>query len=354
MKKIGSIISKIFSTLAECILPNMPIMVGVGMLKVLLIILSPTVLGVLSFESDTYRMLSLIGDAGFYFMPIFTAMSSAQVFKTNVVLSGLVGAMLIAPGFVELVKNGLTISIYGLNVVMTDYGNQVIASIIAIWIMSYIYNLLLKVIPEKIKSILIPMLIILIMVPIVFCVIGPLGVFLGDKLVDLIMLLKNIGPLGNALMCAIIPFITIFGLGGANLSAMLLLSATGCDEILFFSNVMYNNILGFVTFALYLKDKKSETLAYAITSAIGGSSEPALFGLVMKDKLALSSLVIGGFVGGYLSGLFNVMSFAMASFGIFGIVTTIGPGSSFIGAIISLVVSSIVGFVICFITHKKS
>ena len=38
----------------------------------------------------------------------------------------------------------------------------------------------------------------------------------------------------------------------------------------------------------------------------------------------------------------GVKSYAMASFGIFGIVTTIGPGSSFVGAIISLIVSSIV------------
>lgn len=354
MKKIGHIITKVFSTLADCILPNMPIMVGVGMLKVLLIILSPTVIGVLPLESDTYRMLSLIADAGFYFMPIFTAISSANVFKTNTSLSGVVGAMLIAPGFVELVKNGDSITIYGLNVIMTDYGNQVIASIIAIWILSYIYDLLNRIIPVKIKSLFIPMLIIIIMAPIVYCVIGPLGVFLGAKLVDLIMILKNIGPIGNAIMCAIIPFITILGLGGANLSAMLILSSTGCDEILFYSNVMYNNILGFVTLALYLKDKKSDTLAAAITSAVGGTSEPALFGIVMKDKLALSSLAIGGFVGGYLSGIFKVKSFAMASFGTFGIVTTIGPGSSFVGALISLIVSCIIGFIICYLTHKKS
>ena len=73
-------------------------------------------------------------------------------------------------------------------------------------------------------------------------------------ILDLIMWLKDLGPLGNAIMCAIIPFITIAGLGGANLSAMLLLASTGVDPILFFANVLYNNILGAVTFALYLKN----------------------------------------------------------------------------------------------------
>ena len=338
----------------ECIVPNIPIMIGVGMLKVALIILGPLVLNILSESSDTYIVLSFVADAGYYFMPIYTAVSSADVFKTNRYIAALTGAMLLSPTFVELVNSNTPLSVFGLPIASTSYANQVISSIIAIWIMSLIYNFLDTHLHENIRPIAVPLLTIVLMTPIAVCAIGPLGVFLGNKLVDLIMMLKNLGPIGNAIMCAIIPFITIAGLGGANLSAMLLLASSGVDPILFYSNVLYNNILGFVTLALYLKDHQAETLASAITAAIGGTSEPALFGIVMKDFKALMALVIGGFCGGLYAGICGVKSYAMASFGTFGIITTIGPDSSIFQAAIAMVIGCFVGFVLTFITHRKN
>jgi PTS system beta-glucosides-specific IIC component len=352
--KISASISKVLSVLVECIIPTMPILIGVGMLKVFLIILGPSALGILPESSDTYIVLSFVADAGYYFMPIYVAVSSADAFKTNRYIAALTGAMLISPVFVSMVDTGRQLSVFGLPIAMTSYGNQVISSIIAVWIMSYIYNTLNKYMIESLRSIFVPLLTIVVMVPISFCLIGPVGVFLGDKLVDLIMWLKDLGPLGNAIMCAIIPFITIAGLGGANLSAMLLLASTGVDPILFFANVLYNNILGAVTFALYLKNRKADTLAAAVTASLGGTSEPALFGIVMKDFKALMSLCIGDFFGGLYAGITGVKSYAMASFGTFGIITTIGPDSSIVNAAIAMIIGCIVGFVLCFITHGKT
>ncbi len=348
---IKTIIQKALSSMIDCIVPTLPIMIGVGMLKVALIIAGPSVLNILSETSDTFIVLSFVADAGYYFMPIYTAFSAAGVFKTDRFLSALAGAMLLSPEFVRLVQEGKKLSIFSLPIASTNYGNQVISSIIMIWIMSYVQKFLHKILKENIRPVLFPMLVIVIMVPIAFCLIGPLGVFLGDQLVKLILKLKDLGPLGNAIMCAIIPFITIGGLGGANLSAMLLLASSGVDPILFFSNVLYNNILGAVTLALYLKDKDPQTLASAITAAIGGTSEPALFGIVMKDSKALASLCIGGFLAGLYSGIMKVKSFAMASFGTFGIITTIGPGSSILHAAIAMIIGCIAGFLMTYFTH---
>ena len=354
MKNIKNAIQKILSTLIDCIVPTLPIMIGVGMLKVLLILLGPVVLNLLSEESPTYIVLSFVADAGYYFMPIYIAIASAEVFKVNKYLAALIGAMLLSPTFIEHVNMGTPLSIYGLTITLTNYSNQVISSVIIIWIMSYVYHFFDKYLGNNIKPIALPLLTILIMVPIAFSIIGPLGVFLGEKLVDLILFLKGLGPIGNAIMCGIIPFITILGLGGANLSAMLLLASSGVDPILFFSNVLYNNILGFVTLALYLKDRNSQTLAAAITSSIGGTSEPALFGIVMKDFKALAALSIGCFFGGLYAGLTGVKTYAMASFGTFGLITTIGPDSSIYHAIIAMFIGCLIGFVLTYITHRKN
>lgn len=337
----------------ESIVPTMPIMIGVGMLKVLLIILGPLVLNVLSYESDTYTVLTFVADAGYYFMPIYVAVSAADAFKTDRFLAALCGAMLLSPVFVSIVSQGTSLSIYGIPITLTDYGNQVISSIIIVWIMSYVVNFFEKILNEHLKPILRPLLTIIIMVPISFCLIGPLGVWLGSWLVKLILALKDLGPLGYGIMVAIIPYITIAGLGGANLSAMLLLSSTGVDPILFYSNVLYNNILGFVTLAIYCRNHDSETLAAAITAALGGTSEPAIFGIVMKDLKAMLSLSAAGFLAGLYAGFTGVKSYAMASFGTLGILTTIGPDSSIINAAIAMIIGCACGFAFCYFSHRE-
>lgn len=347
-------ISHILSVLIDCIVPTLPIMIGVGMIKVILIVIGPTVLNILSESSDTYRVLSFVANAGYYFMPIYMGVSSAEVFKTNKFIGALIGAMLIAPEFVEIVKANEQISIFGLPITLTDYGNQVISSIIATYVLSLVYNFLDKHINENLNPILVPLLSILIMIPVSFCAIGPLGVFLGDKLVSLILMLKNLGPIGNAIMCALIPYITIAGLGGGNLSAMLLLASTGCDPILFFSNVIYNNVLGFVVLAIYLKNKDAKTLAASITSSLAGTSEPALFGIAIKNPYALIALTVGDFFAGLYAGIMGVKSYAMASFGIFGLATTIGPDSSILHGTISIIIGCVIGFVISYLTYNKS
>ena len=351
LTKIKNIITKVMDKVIESIVPTMPIMIGVGMLKVALIVIGPLVLNILSYDSDTYTVLSFVADAGYYFMPIYIAVSAADAFKTNRSLAALCGAMLLSPVFVSLIESGRNLSVFGIPITSTTYGNQVISSIIIVWIMSYIVRFLEKYLNENLRPILLPLSTIIIMVPISFCLVGPLGVWVGDGLVKLIMALKDLGPIGNVIMCAIIPYITIAGLGGANLSAMLLLASTGVDPILFFANVLYNNILGFVTLALYVRDRNSETLAAAITAALGGTSEPAIFGIVMKDIKALLSLSAGGFIGGLYAGLKGVKSYAMASFGTFGILTTIGPDSSIVDAAIALIIGCLSGFIFCYLSH---
>jgi len=353
MAKIKELLSKVFATLADCIIPILPVLIGAGMLKIVIIVFGPTVFNLIKAESGTYQVMSFAADACYYFMPIFVGIASAEHFKVNKYLGAAVGAILLAPGYIEAVEANTSLSFFGLPIVLTSYSSQILPSVIAVAIMTPIYNFLDKNIKGSLNSLLVPLLTIFIMIPIDFCLIGPASVYLSNKLVDVILWLTSIGPIGNGIMCAMIFFIVIFGLGGADLSAMLLLAATGVDPILFYANVLYNVILGAVTLALYFRNKESDALAASITAAIGGTSEPAIYGYVIKDSKAIICLLIGCFVGGLYSGLVGVKTYAMASFGMFGIITTIGPESSIIHAAIAMVLGCAVGFVTCFFTHKN-
>lgn len=352
MTKIVDFIKKCFKTLADCVTPVVPVLLGAGMLKVLLIIIGPDVFNILQSDSSTYMVLSFIADAGYYFLPIFVAVSSTEIFKTNKYIAALLGAMLISPDFIEYISQGTALTIFKLPIASTSYENQMLPSVIIVFIYSYINKVLNKIVPEKINGIFVPMLSILIMAPIAFCLVGPLGVFLCDCLTGFVLWLSEIGPLGNAIFTAILPLVIMFGLGGADLTAMLAMISVGPDPICFFSNVIYNSVLGATALSVYARDKKADSLAASIAACIGGASEPAIFGILINDSKALVSSMAGGFVAGLLSGIFKIKTFAMASFGLVGIVATIGPDSSLLLAALSILIGSIVSFVLYLLFTK--
>lgn len=81
--KIRKTVSDVLAKITDCIVPILPVLIGVGMVKVLLIILGPLVLDILSENSNTYIVLDFVTDAGYYFLPVYIAVSSADTFKTS-------------------------------------------------------------------------------------------------------------------------------------------------------------------------------------------------------------------------------------------------------------------------------
>ena len=352
MKKIKSILNNVFKALSNCVAPVVPVLVGVGMLKVVLILIGPSVFNIIQESDNTYVVLSFVADAGYYFLPIYFAVSSAEYFKTNKYVAALMGGMLLSPRFIELVNEGASLSVFGLPIASISYANEILPSIIIVFIESNVYRFVDKYINEEVKDIFTPLITILIMIPIIYCAIGPLGTTLSKLLTNVIMSLTRLGPIGVGIYAALLPLMVMLGLGGTNLAVLLSITANGPDPICFYSNVIYNCVVGFVALASYLKYKKSESLTACVAGVVGGISEPALFGVIIKDIKAFITATISCFIGGLLVGLFKVKAFAVASFGVLGIIATIGPGSSIVLAVIALIISSTIAFCGYYFTHK--
>ena len=112
-----------FSAIADIIsgslIPFIPVLIGAGMIKVLCLLLST--FGILDPASSTYNMLSIVGDAGFYFLPVFIGKGAAKKFNTDEGLGMLMGLMLVAPSFIALVDEGASITLFGLPVYAGTY-----------------------------------------------------------------------------------------------------------------------------------------------------------------------------------------------------------------------------------------
>ncbi len=69
-------ISLIFDSISGCVTPLLPLIIGGGLIKAVLLILLQFKL--ISVESSTYMVLSFTGDAAFYFLPVFLGATGAK------------------------------------------------------------------------------------------------------------------------------------------------------------------------------------------------------------------------------------------------------------------------------------
>src|SRR5699024_607769 len=90
-KKIPSIIVEVVST---SIMPFIPVLIGAGMISVLRTLLN--LIGVLSEESMTYQILSIVSDVAFYFIPVFVGKGAAKKFGANEGLGIFMGLLLVS------------------------------------------------------------------------------------------------------------------------------------------------------------------------------------------------------------------------------------------------------------------
>lgn len=355
-KKKGFSFGAIIDAISGCLIPAIPIVTGAGMLKVVLIF--ATMFGWMGADSPTYQVLSFASDAGFYFLPVFIGAFAAKKFNTNIGLGMLLGAILLHPTFVSNVSAGTAMSIFGLPIYAASYGSTIFPSILAVFVMKYVYDFFTKYVPTAVKVILVPLLTILVMLPLTLCAIGPAGSFIGIYLAKAIMWLYNtVGFLGVGVLAGLYPVMVITGTHGALFPPMMqALTTLGYDPIVGMAGVMANLCQGAATLAVGVKnkDERSNAISCAITAIFGGVTEPAMFGINLKYKTPLYAVIGGGFIGGCIAGLLKVYMYALGgSAGIFGFAGFVGPDSTnLINFFISIVIGMVATFILTMILYK--
>lgn len=115
-------------------------------------ILGPNLLGVFSADSNVITLLNFVGDAGFYFMPIFAGWSAAKKFNTNIPIAMFLAAVLIHPTLLSMVSEGTAFTVYGIPMKLVTYTSQFLPTILSVWILSYVYRFLNEHVPNSIKN----------------------------------------------------------------------------------------------------------------------------------------------------------------------------------------------------------
>ncbi len=345
-KKVGKI-DALMDIFAAIFTPVIPAITAAGMIKAILVI---CVLLGMEKTSQIYVVLSFIADAGFYFLPIMLAVSSAKKLGCNPYLAAMVGGALLHPAFTQLVTAGEPVHIFGLPIKLINYGSSVIPIILAVWLMTYVERFADKVSPKAVKFFMKPTLTILIVVPIVLVVLGPLGSYIGTGIATITDFLNmHVSWLVPTLMGAFMPLLVLTGMHWSFLPVLMTSYTTyGYEAVMGPGSLVSNVCQGSAALCVSIKTKNKELKQLASSAgvtALMGITEPAMYGVTIKFKKILLSVMLGGGVGGFYAGLMGVVRYTSGTPGLLSIPIFIGENPM---NVVHALIACAIGFVVTF------
>lgn len=343
-------LSRVVETISGIFGPVIPVLIGCGMIKSLLAIMTTTKL--IATDSGAYQVFNLISDLIFYFFPFFLAVSAAKKFKTSefmaVALAGAYMYPTIMNGAANVAKTGVTsLSFFGLPVLFVNYKTTIIPIIISVWILSYVYRYVDKLIPDMFKILFVPMIVLFIMVPLELIAIGPIGTYIGTTVAKVVSYLYTTnGVIGSFLFGTFRPVLIIFGMHYSITPINSQLIAEYGYSVISPANLTGNLAQAGACLAVFFLLKNKTNKSGALTSgvtALFGITEPAIFGFNLKYKKPFICAMVAGGVGAAYINFWGGGATALILPGLLALPTYIA--SSYIHIIIGVGISIALAFI---------
>ncbi|MDH2881788.1 beta-glucoside-specific PTS transporter subunit IIABC [Bacillus cytotoxicus] len=354
----GGFFSRILGVLSGSITPMIPALTGAGLLKAFLALF--VTLKWVSKESENYIILNFIADAAFYFMPIVVAYGAAKKFRVNPVLAMVVAGTLLHPNFSALVTDGSPLHFLGIPVSLVNYGSTIIPAILSTWLMSYVEKICEKSIPNFLKYFLKPLFAIAITSIITLLALAPLGNLIGNVVSGFIDGLNTYGTwIVPTVIGGLFPLLVMTGMHWSLAPFWLgQIAKNGFETLLGPGSLASNIAQGAASLAVALKTKDKEQKSIAASAgftALMGITEPAMFGVTIKQKGILFSVMIGGLVGGLYAGLSGLVRYSAGGAGIALLPVFIGENPlNLLHALITMGISFIVTFAVTYLWGFKA
>lgn len=339
-------------TLGDIFVPIIPAIVATGLLNGLLGGLSkafPDLAG-----SQIYTLLNIFSNSALTFLPILIAISAAKIFGGNQFLGAVIGMIMIHPDLVNAwaVSGGAETSTlwswFGLwNVQNVGYQGHVIPVILAVLLMSKLEKWLHKRVPEMIDLFVTPLVSVLVAGFATMTIIGPVFSQIETWVLSGAQWLISIPfGIGAFIMGGVYAPTVVAGVHHMyNAIEMMMLADSGMNiwmPIATAANVSQGAAA--LAVAIKTKNKKIKSMALpASLSAFLGITEPAIFGVNVRFMRPFIAGMIGGACGAAVASLTGVYATANGVTGVFGFLITT---DSFVGYLLTFLVSAVVAFVV--------
>lgn len=352
-------ISMILDTISGIFTPILPAITGASMIKVIVILLNMA--GILKEGTQTYQILTFVGDTPFYFLPIMLSYSAAVKFKMNPMMGLALGLMLIHPTYIGMVSAGEPVKLFGiLPITLTKYTSTVIPIILIVWVGSYIEKFADKISPKSVRFFLKPLITLLIMIPLAFVFVGPLGTIVGGWLESILNIMQIQVPWSLPIIFGILaPIFIMFGMHYVVTIPLVMtaININGFDMLgpgFLVSNMGQAGAALAIALLAKNVDFKAMSLSSGLTALLG-VTEPAMYGVNLKLKKPFIAALIGGGTGGLICGIFGVKRIVFGPTGLTTLPIFIDPNNSMniVFTIIGVIVSFAMSFGITYYLSKK-
>ena len=352
MAKAMDIISSLFT-------PAIAAITGAAMIKVVLVILTMT--GLMDASEQTYQMFSMVGDAPFYFMPVILAYTSSVKFGVDPMVGLTIGLCMVHPTYLSLIDAGEAVRMFGLLPVnLAKYTSTVLPVILVIYVASWVQKLAEKLSPKVIRFFFKPLLTLIIMTPLTFCIVGPLGNLCGKVLEGGLSIVQVNAPWFLPIFFgAFGPIVIMLGMHYAVTIPLALAAIQAFGYDMLGPGFLVANIAqgaAALAVGVLAKDKDFKSLATSTgVSAILGTTEPALYGVNLRLKKPLYASILGGLIGGIICGIAGVKRIVFGPTGLTSIAIFIDPdnGMNFVFALIGVAAKFAATFVITYALVRK-
>lgn len=338
-KRVGQ---AILNYLSKTMVAAIPVMMGAAMFRTIAVIAGPGMLNLWAADSEIYNLFyNWLYDAGYYFMPVYLGYSAAQQLGCSKMLGMMMGGILIAPDFVNIVtaaaETGQAFtSVYGIPAMLNTYSNTVLPILLCMPVLWQVEKLFKRVIPDMLSTVFIPFLTMFVMVPVGLCALAPIGSVLGNAIGGFMFSFGNAGGIATVLALMIIAalweFIVMTGMHQVLLTlGIMQLLTLGSDSCVMVAGGIAQFATWGMAFGASLRlrepDERGANLGYFLSGLLGGVTEPALYGCGFKYTRCFSGMIAGGAIGGAIAGIFHVTTYVLGATNILGVVGFVAGGT---------------------------
>ena len=370
-KSNQTILQKIMGDLGEIFAPIIPALICGGLILGfrnvigdIALVNGKTLTQTSQLWMGTYNFLWLIGEAVFHMLPVGICWSVTKKMGTTQILGIILGLTLVSGQLL----NGFSVATTAANkipvwnfgfakVKMIGYQGQVIAAIMAAFVLVYLEKFWRKVCPAVISMIVVPFMSLVPAVILAHTVVGPIGWTIGDGIATVVKagLSGSFRVVFAAIFGALYAPIVMTGLhhmtNAIDMTLIQKYKGTILWPMIALSNIAQGSAVLGMSVLQRKNDRAQQVNIPALISCYLGVTEPALFGVNLKYVFPL----VCGMIGSACAAVISVGSGTMAtSIGVGGIPGILSIKPQFWGTFaLAMLVAIVIPFVLTLIVGKK-